>query len=172
VNHYARKQWLLVQVQQPFLSAYAVSRPRSHGFRNQFIPCALCSGTAGCSTRQRPLDERSTNIPALPSPQKPNQKPIPNHSRFREWFINCSLLATAAWFIHVDSKPKPFQQIHWTTRIGQTVIFDAWVTPYTPVEMTIWEGDFFTRTQKQVLTNVRSMNQMRQTPKDQFGWVW
>jgi len=135
-------------------------------------PRPFYSGTAGRSTRQRQATKRSTNILAIPRSPKPNQKPFFNRSRCREWFINICLLSFAAWCFHRGSTVNPFQQIHWTTRIGQTVIFDAWVTPLTPVEMTIWEGDYFTRTQKQVLTNVRSMNQMRQKPKDQFGWVW
>jgi len=106
------------------------------------------------------------------SPKKPIQKPILKNSRFREFFINLTLVSFGLWCINRGAKTDPFQKLHWTTKIGGHVIFDAQVTPLTPVEMTIWEGDYFTRTQKQVLTNVRSMNQMRQKPLDRDGWLW
>jgi len=109
---------------------------------------------------------------SISSHQKPSQKILPMISRFRESIINISLVGFAIWCFHRGSKVSPFHPIHWTTRIGQTVIFDAWVTGYTPVQMTIWEGDYLTRTQKQVLTNVRSMNTMRPQSFDAYGWVW
>jgi len=93
-------------------------------------------------------------------------------SRFREFAINFTLLSIAGWCFYCGSNQPSNAPIHWTTRIGTTVIFDQWVTGLTPVEMTIWEGDYFTRTQKQILTNVRSMHWHKQYPKDQFGWVW
>jgi len=109
---------------------------------------------------------------SIPPSLKANQKPFLKSSRFRELLLNLSLLSLAWYFIHKGSHPDPFQKLHWTTRIADEVIFDEWVTPLTPVEVTFWEGDYFTRTQRVVLTNVRSMHSYKKVPKDSLGWVW
>jgi len=109
---------------------------------------------------------------SIPSPLKAKLKTLFKSSRFRETLLNISLLSLGWYFIHRGNHPDPFQKLHWTTRIADRVIFDAWVTPLTPVEVTLWEGDFFTRTQRVVLTDVSSMHYYKQTPKDQLGWVW
>jgi len=105
-------------------------------------------------------------------PLKAKLKTFLKSSRFRELLLNLSLLSLAWYFFHKGSHVDPNQRLHWTTRLGTKVIFDMWVTPLTPVEVTYWEGDYFTRTQRVVLTNVRSMHHYKQTPKDLLGWVW
>lgn len=105
-----------------------------------------------------------------PSPQKQNKKSFFTSSRFRELVIN-SVLLSAAWYCFNIPAPKNKAQ-RMTTRLGQFTIFDGYVTPETPVLAVSWEGDFFTRTQRVVLTNFRSMHNYTPRPKDMNGWVW
>lgn len=89
------------------------------------------------------------------------------------WIIPMLLICN---HFHKQEKQRGgFREYQWTARIGSTVIFSERVCDLTPVQTVIWDGDYFTRTQKCVLTNVRSVRMYpcyRQQPKDMLGWVW
>jgi len=159
-----------------FIRDLATFRPRTgHVFQGNEWPWFGCYvATSSCHVRpfNAPASSKEAERKHLghsPS-SKPIQKPILRRSRFREILINCLLLSLSAYCIF--RKPSPHRPMRMKTSIAGKVIFDEPVTGLTPVVMVRWEGDFLTRTQKVILTNIRSMHWHAQTPKDSLGWVW